>query len=300
MKLVSISLFLALLFWSCDTVPYQDAYEAQPPVIVDTTKNDSNALDYTQKVFLEDYTGHTCGNCPFAAEEAKRLEERYQGKVIVMAIHCGFFARPNLNPSSNKFKADFRTPVGDALDNQFGPSAAGLPKGIIQRKAFDGQTNISLLSSSVWDGKILEVINQPSNEIGIRLKASLSGNSVSLTTDVAFRKSYSGKIKQAVYLVEDSIVSWQKFYPSPGVTEEIEKYVHMHMLRGTLNPSNGVSFLSDQAEYQSGDSFSKVWSGPIPNLNPAIKVKNAKLVYVLYRDENWEVLQVGETKIPLS
>ncbi len=299
MRFFRLFLLLPVLFWACDTVSYRDAYEVQPPVVPDTSTKDSNALDYTRKIFLEDYTGHTCGNCPFAAEEAKKMEEKYAGKVVVMAVHCGFFARPNLNPASNKFKADFRTSVGDVLDNQFGASAAGLPKGIVQRKAFDGESKVTLLNYSAWDGKIQEVLNQPGNEIGLRLKPALNGNVISLTAEVGFRKGFEGKIIQAVYLIEDSILNWQKKYPAPGVTEEIEKYVHMHMLRGELSPQGGDASLSSQTAYTVGNTFSKTWSGTVPVLNPAIKLKDSKLVYILFRDDNREVLQVGEVKVPL-
>ena len=75
MRFFRLFLLLPVLFWACDTVSYRDAYEVQPPVVPDTSTKDSNALDYTRKIFLEDYTGHTCGNCPFAAEEAKKMEE---------------------------------------------------------------------------------------------------------------------------------------------------------------------------------------------------------------------------------
>jgi hypothetical protein len=298
MKAIFFFFFIAMAFWACDTVPYQDAYETQPPVVVDTGSKDSNDLDFTQRVLLEDYTGHTCGNCPFAAEEASRLEKALTDKVVVMAVHCGFFAKPNLNPASNKFKADFRTPTGDALDIQFGPSAAGLPKGLVQRRSFDGESKVSLLSYTAWDGKLREVLSQPANEIGLRLKAALSGNTLSLTADVAFRKNIEGKIKQAVYLTEDSIVNWQKKYPAPGVTEEIQNYVHRHMLRGSLSPVGGDDFLSAQSTYSSGNTFKSSWAGTVPALTPAIKLKDTKLIYVLYREDNQEVLQVGEVKVP--
>jgi hypothetical protein len=168
----------------------------------------------------------------------------------------------------------------------------------VQRRSFDGESKVSLLSYTAWDGKLREVLSQPANEIGLRLKAALSGNTLSLTADVAFRKNIEGKIKQAVYLTEDSIVNWQKKYPAPGVTEEIQNYVHRHMLRGSLSPVGGDDFLSAQSTYSSGNTFKSSWAGTVPALTPAIKLKDTKLIYVLYREDNQEVLQVGEVKVP--
>jgi hypothetical protein len=301
LKGIFFSLFSIIVFWGCDSVPYKDVYENQTPNNpVDTTQNpnDTNFLDFSQRVFLEDFTGHQCGNCPFAGDEAKRLEKKYEGKVVVMAVHCGFYARVDANPNSVKYKADFRTPVGNSIDALVGASSAGLPKGVVQRKAFEGTSKISLLSHSDWDGKIFGLLNEPPSGIGINLKPIVSSGLIQLRVKVGFQKPYTGKINQAVYLVEDSIISWQKKYPVPGQSIDIENYNHMHILRGGLLPVDGKIELSEKTEFTNADLIIKNWSGSLPNPNPAIKFKNTSLIYILFKDENQEVLQVGKVAIP--
>jgi hypothetical protein len=60
----------------------------------------------------------------------------------------------------------------------------------------------------------------------------------------------------------------------------------------------GDDFLSAQSTYSSGNTFKSSWAGTVPALTPAIKLKDTKLIYVLYREDNQEVLQVGEVKVP--
>ena len=70
--LVSI---VALMFQGCDKI---DAPYLEKPVINDTT--DTNT--YVQKVLIEDFTGHRCGNCPRAHEALKALEDLYGSKIV--------------------------------------------------------------------------------------------------------------------------------------------------------------------------------------------------------------------------
>ena len=62
---------------------------------VDDNNNNNNGT-YIRKVFIEDYTGYRCGNCPRAAEEASRREQRYPRRTIPrgLTIHCAA-ALPN-------------------------------------------------------------------------------------------------------------------------------------------------------------------------------------------------------------
>ena len=50
-----------------------------------------------QKVLLEDFTAHQCGNCPPAAELAHDLAVEHPGVVIPLGIHAGDLANTNDN-----------------------------------------------------------------------------------------------------------------------------------------------------------------------------------------------------------
>ena len=100
---------------------------------IDTTNN-----QYVKNILIEDFTGHTCKNCPDAARELDAIHDVYGSQIIGLAIHAGqTFARPYpIDPTGNpdeKFIYDFRTSWGEELDGFFQVSANGLPKGMINR-----------------------------------------------------------------------------------------------------------------------------------------------------------------------
>jgi len=295
-------ILIAFSFSSCDNIAYKDAKENPQPIVipvVDTTKGDSTqnltykpVTNFEQRVFLEDYTGHTCGNCPFAAAEATRLHGVYKEKIVIMAIHCGQFAKPNINPSITSFKADFRTPIGDALDSKFGASNAGLPRGVVGRKKF-ATTKVSLLSYTEWGNKANQILSTPGFGVGLEInpKYNSGTRSVILYVNSAFNKAYSGEIKMSAYIVEDKIFNWQKFYPSPGVTKEIENFEHNHMLRVGLAPVNGSYSLSSTNSFAAGQSVKTEWQATLP---VAVVADNAKIIFVLSNALTEEVIQVSE------
>lgn len=295
MRLLKNLLFASALvigFSACDRVPYSEAYEKQPPVVVVDTNNYQPVTNYARKVLIEDYTGHTCGNCPYAAMEAHRIEEAYPGKVLVMGIHCGFFAEPKNYPNGS-FKTDFRTAVGNALDNEFKASAAGLPRGVVGRRKFD---NSYLLLHTDWDPKVAGILSEPSSGVGISInpKYTSSDSSLVVYTQIAFQKQISGELKIACYLLEDSIITWQKIYPTPSTSQNIEFYVHNHVLRGSLLPSNGQDLVTTKSTFVSGDSFKSTWQTTIPSW---VKPENSKVLTIVYRTDTKEILQAEEADI---
>ena len=78
-----------------------------------------NPSNIIQKILIEDFTGHTCQNCPEAAEELHTIQSNYPSQVIGIAIHAGFFAEPENNDTS--FTTDFRTEKGNSIHDKFVP-----------------------------------------------------------------------------------------------------------------------------------------------------------------------------------
>ncbi|MDQ1266596.1 MAG: hypothetical protein QG635_1748, partial [Bacteroidota bacterium] len=118
-SLISIA-FIVVLFLSCDEIglPYTKEKKVGPVQTGDTL----------QKVLIEDYTGAQCGFCPRAAEIAHTIAEANPGRVIIISVHSGNFAKP-----SGKYTYDFRTTAGDEFDKFFGNSKAGNPNGLVNR-----------------------------------------------------------------------------------------------------------------------------------------------------------------------
>ncbi|HPI09778.1 MAG TPA: Omp28-related outer membrane protein [Catalimonadaceae bacterium] len=288
-------LALAFLGVSCDIIPYKDAREIRT-IIIDTSSNDTNGVDpiVPQTVLIEDYTGHTCGNCPEAAREAHRIEKLYPGRVVIMGVHCSFFAKPK-NYADGSFKEDFRTPAGDALDEKFKVSTAGLPKGIVNRGRFGG-TTLDILNSSEWEGKVSEILSQ--EPLGIKATLtpdfSVTSRQISLNAKIRFQKGYSGSLKAAVYVTEDSLVNWQKEYDlNFAPPENNPNYLHMHVLRTDMIPGSGTDILNTDA-ISIDKEITTQWS---TTLDPKVKAKNCHVILVVYKSETDEIVQVAEAKL---
>ncbi len=215
--LTSILLLSVFILYSCDNVEEPYAKKTNAPV-------DSGGV---QRVLLEDYTGFTCGNCPKAHDEIKRLKEKYGDKIVVMAVHAGRYAKP-----SSKHPYDFRTQTGTIWDEFFGNSAAGNPNGMVNRAGFlEGE---HILRSPSWEDKIVEQLKkQP--EVLLDLATLYLEQSREILVFVTFTY-LEKKVKYdnlVVSVVEDSIVQYQTDYRLED--KDVPDYVHNHVLRKTLN-----------------------------------------------------------------
>jgi thiol-disulfide isomerase/thioredoxin len=277
--LLFFSALLIIVFSSCDKIdaPYGQAVPA-------TEVNDTEVV--MRKVFIEDFTGQDCGNCPRAAEKLKQLHQLYGDKMISMALHVGFFAEP----SGSYFSNDYRTNVGNAVDQNFGNELAGLPNGLVNRKSFDG---ISILQKDAWESKASELLLLPPEAfMWITPTYSASNRSLSVSVKTKILQEIDEDLNIVLYLTEDSIVSAQKDYslPSPSI---IQAYTHRHMLRGSMNGAWGAS-LSSQTTYSIGEEFVTTGSYTIPTTWNADHVS---VVALITRTSSKEVVQAEEKGI---
>lgn len=240
-----------------------------------------------RKILLEDYTGHTCGNCPDAAETAHSLKNTYGNQLVILAVHVGFFAEPYPDPNG-EFGTDFRTTVGDDLDQEFGPSAAGLPRGMVNRKPVSGSP---VLAHTAWAGVVQGIVNQaPSADIQILTNYDQATRTACADVQVEVLNNISDELKVCVFLTEDSIVNWQKDYGANP--SNIPDYVHRHALRASFNGTWGVAM--DTAPYSSGDMDTLRYSMV---LDTAWSASHCSIVAFVYNASSLEVLQAEEVHL---
>lgn len=277
-----------LMATSCDVIPYKDAYttRSQTP---DTTQS-----EYAPRmVLIEDFTGHTCGNCPVAHAEAKKLSDLYKGKVAIMGIHIGFYAKPK-NLADGSYKEDYRTAAGDAIESIFNVEPAGLPKGLINRNRFGG-SGVAILNSTDWESKLVQILDEPNPAIKVELASvhNPSNGNLSVESKITFQKGYEGKLKVAMYVTEDSLVNWQKIYGNDP--ENVPNYLHRHVLRTDLRIAGNNDLLKDGIPFNINEMVKSNWT---TQLDSKIKVKNCQVILVLINPDTNEIIQVGETHIP--
>ncbi len=191
---------------------------------------------YTKKVLIEDFTGHTCPNCPGAARELEAIHDVYGDQIIGIALHVSTgFARPHTG--SGKFEYDFRTEWGTQWDNFFNISSIGLPAGMINRIGFDDNTHYK--GKDEWAATVaLELEKEP--DFGITINSN--NNTIEVNTKVL--NTIEGSYNLVVCLTESNIINWQK-----DGTVEVENYIHNHVLRTVLTDeslSNSTALNKDE------------------------------------------------------
>jgi hypothetical protein len=259
------------------------------------TFNDNDSIP-VQRILVEEFTGHTCGNCPEAAYILDSLKKNiYKEQMILVSIHAGFFAEPYT--SGNKYLTDFRTAAGNTYFNEFNVSST--PKAMINRnRTIINNGNFAYNSPSQWN-TVLSALKDsaPSTQILLSLKYDESSRNLSTNVKIPIIKNLSGNYALVIYLIEDNIVDWQKIYPNkpvPGYgTGDIEFYTHKHVLRATINGTWGETVISSNAAI--GDTLTKNYSAF--NLKPEWNVDNCSVVAYLYNTTTKEIIQAREKKI---
>lgn len=252
---------------SCDFVQ-----DANPSIAPNTTTGGNSNIIY-RKAFVEDYTGHKCGNCPAAADQLKSLESSYPGKIVPLAVHAGFFAYTNAS-----YPTDFQTTAGNAYDLQFGNSAAGNPNGLINRVGYGTASFIKQWSA--WGASVAAITAMPA-KFQIKIKNTFNATTKVLDTDITVKSldANTGNYKLVVLLTEDSVIAEQLDYRKPSGSQLIPDYEFNHLLRGTINSTWGDAiFTSGTAALN--DSVVKSYTGFA--VNASYRPKKCHVVAYVY------------------
>lgn len=234
-----------------------------------------------KKVLLEDFTGHQCGNCPRAHEEALSIYNQYPGKVVIVSEHVGYFAEIR---NSNKYTYDFRTTVGNEIDNEFGASAAGLPKGMINRMIYN---NSKIHDKNVWNSIVSQALQNPIQaDIQILYKWNDTQEKLNVAVQAKNIQTTESDLKLFVFLVEDSIINWQKDYSKNP--QDIPDYAHRHVLRASFNGAWGESVTWNNQLFEKKYALS---------VNSEYNKNHLYVVAALYNNVSKEIIQVEEVKI---
>ncbi|PCI99883.1 MAG: hypothetical protein COB15_03600 [Flavobacteriales bacterium] len=294
MKKLTPSIFAIITvisFNSCDKIDTPIAAE-----ILNTDNliwDDSSHVESSptmRKVLIEEFTGHTCSNCPQGAAQLQTLIGTYGSQIVPMAIHSdATFCDPRIDGNGNPiffiggqpaYSTDFRTIDGDAYRTDFGVS--GIPKGLVSRR---GNANVFPFNS--WDGAFQAIQNDvPIVSIGLSTLYNDSARIVKTVVNTNWLVSSSGNYKLQIQLVEDSIVDWQL----NGSTDD-PNYLHRHVFRGSINGTWG----SVIPTANSGDSDTQEFSHV---LSSKFDEKNCIIVAFVYKDNpDYEIVQVEEIHV---
>ncbi|MBU3741560.1 MAG: Omp28 family outer membrane lipoprotein [Candidatus Kapabacteria bacterium] len=214
-----------------------------------------------QNILLEDYTGHTCGNCPEAAEIAEQIAESYgKDRVIVVAVHAGGFA----DPQPPTYAADYRTSEGTTFDNTFRISRAGNPNGLVNRLPRNGRI---IIGKDQWSTVIRELIDDTAAvKLEVQPSYDSSTRTITAQVDITYMQYGTAEYQLVGALVENNIVGDQMDYrKNPS---HVEDYVFQHVLRAHMNGT---------------------WGEPVSSMAHAKGWKTTKtLSYTIPADKTWD------------
>ncbi len=257
-QLIILSILFTLVLSSCDYVNIP--LEAPIPAPIDTSTIDTSVTNIgvdangyplidtaavnisTQKVFVEEFTGHSCTGCPAQSDKLLNLQADNGHEIIVATYHEGIFAKVELPD----YPTEMRTTFGGDLHSFVEQDIDAYPSAMVNRTVFANFGNKYVFQAhNQWEGPIVERVNQANPTISMGVGAILNNDQtfmkirVSLKTEV----NLSDEHLLLVLCIEDSVIAEQKdgrlddsVYPHKINTE----YVHRHVVRSLVNTTPGL------------------------------------------------------------
>jgi hypothetical protein len=270
-----------IIFNACDKIekPYQVASEGTS----------------TRKVMIEEFTGHTCGNCPEGSLVLQKLTQVLGSQIVAISVHAGSFAGSTV--SGEKYRTEFRTQAGEAVANDF--QILSYPIATVNRTLFAG---IRKLPSGAWGTKASQLLATDA-DITMDITATLDTASRNLAVIVNSKvvNALSGQYSISIGLIEDSIVDYQKFYAGQRVylatndttkyqtDTDVPDYMHRHVFRGNLNGNWGEAI---NLTVPVGQSVEYV--APVNTINGNFNLEHLSVIAYIHNNENKEIIQVEE------
>lgn len=275
--------FVAVLFaslYSCDVIdkPFEESVTP-----VDT----SSTTTHVRKILLEEYTGFQCPNCPSAIPVIEALKAIYSDRLVVMAVHAGYFAKPDA--STGHYIYDFRTSVGTDWYREFGIESN--PMGLINR--IGKTTSQHIFAPGSWAEQIATVAedNEPEMLINIMPSYTDGAASIGAKVDVEFLQNLEKRYMLSVVLIQDGIIDVQ----NNGGTV-VEGYEHNHVLRGAFNSSWGEAVNSENVS--KGEKYSTDLSIAVKDdATHPWEADKLKIIAFVYDADTYEVMQVEEVSV---
>ena len=310
---------LFILLISCDKVKHPDQRPPQIYHCIDTLHQviKTNTLtSNSRKVLLEDYTGHTCPNCPRAAEAADALIAAHPNNLIVIANHVSkTFAAPNPDPDGLTYREDFRNDASTAWDSGpggMGMSSAGLPQGTVNRT---GIPNFPQAYTN-WSNLVNSALSKPQvAKLDITTYYDTINRYLSTAIKTTFKTALPNDVNLIIVLTQDNIVADQKDKnPPTGSTVDPDDpsirtdYKFDNIVIDAINGTWGQKVNSapiaakDTATifnscYLLKKCFASTVLYTVPLKEACVNDNYVNLVAFIYDVATYEVLQVEKLKI---
>lgn len=290
-----LALGAAALFSSCEIIPDGRYYDDPDSEVMVPDLNPDLYPDSIRpkKVLIEEFTGHECGNCPEASEVAHKLcYETLPDRTVLVLIHAGNLAIP-ASAGSGKYEVDYRIKEGEELLADF--KIPAVPYALVSRSP---RPNVNpplyYIASSKWESQTRQLLGKNLDtlpEVRILLSGDYDAASRTFTGRISVKYLMDAPDPEnellSLYLVEDSVVSWQKDYRLAD--QNIPNYAHHDMLRMAINGKLGQPVRPDGEAIRANDRFYRTLELTIPD---TYRANHCKLVAFVHNNTTHQVRQV--------
>lgn len=294
-----------------DIVPI-DTTDTTPTTNIDTIEGidengypliDSNGINaLTQKVYMEEFTGHSCTGCPAQTDKLLAMQADHEGQIIVATFHAGLFAKVELPDYPTDMSSDY----GDQLHSLVESDIDAYPSAMVNRKTFEEFGGKYMFQAhNEWQGPALAEVNKPNPIVSMGVGGIISKNlsTVKIRVSIKAESNLNDEYKLLVLCIEDSVISEQK----DGRLKEEDfphkinpEYVHRHTVRAKVNAAGNVygETVIDAAGLSKGEWVD--WTSDYSIPDNVIDAKHLYIVAALINASTTEVVQAEETHVHLA
>lgn len=229
-----LSFFIASLFLlaSCDKIESDENGNYVVFSGATGTWYDSDVeLPAIQRAMVEKYTGVRCTNCPAADNVIHTALDKYDDKLIAIAVHSGRFGEPLNN------EADLRTEDGTAWFEYF--RIVNLPAAMVNRGRSGNSWDL-FTPTSGFDDRIDAIVNQDAKVSMQIISAGEENGKYNVRIYLDYKDVVSSGQTLTVLVTEDDIHTTQR-----GQNTEYTDYAQNHVLRQVVTDTWGMEVSSD-------------------------------------------------------
>ena len=224
--------------------------------VVTLTATDPGPSPFTQKVYVEDFTGTWCGYCPRVGVSLGNYAASHPNAIVV-SVHGPV-------GSSDPYIYTFDTQLRNAFSVNSWPSA-------IVNRDYKWTENTSVLDQELAKRA----------PVGLSLVSTVSGSTINVTAKVKFDVTTSVGTKLILMLVQDGLVYPQANYYAPQYGgNPIPSYVHNHILRSAATDIFGDLIPASQ------QTIGNTWQSNYSFNAAAYNIANCKIIGLVVFDNN--------------
>ena len=261
----------------------------EEPIVIPILSGNGNSTGGTsieKKIFVEEYTGAGCVNCPDGAAILNDLRTTYKEQLILVSVHAGFFTKKTQVPKEAKF--DFTTTKGNELQDFLG-QPNGYPAAIVNRKVRDTNTGSLVAESKDQWASIIQTESKEKAQAKLVFKNGFDPvtRNLQINFQIEPSETLSGDYAYTVMITENNVVDAQK---TPDGVET--GYIHRHILRDILTAAQGNAIAEKLTK---GAVIGKSLNYTLPT---TWKSKDCEVIVILHKTgASKEVLQAEEEVI---